>query len=319
MQTKVATGDKPDLAFWQPTASMLTAINAKTNLQPLDDAPWLPKLAPDLRDITGKLDGTRYAALITSPAVEGVYYNKEVFAANGITDTPKNFDDMVTAGPRAEGQGRHPVLRDGRRPVGHPVVGAGPARRRREERPLGPDQHQAGDLHQPGRARHHQEVQGPDRRRAVQRRHQDGQARGPERRAARRQGRHGGAGQLVLRPAAGAGRHGDAGQEDRLLPDRAVGSSRHLHPRPVQRAGRLPDRGRQARGRGPAAAGVLDGPGLRRLRRRPQDRLARAVGRQPARRAAGPARRAQRPCPRRSARCRRWPSPTPTCTSTSPT
>src|SRR3954464_14492702 len=27
VQTKVATGDKPDLAFWQPTASMLTAIN----------------------------------------------------------------------------------------------------------------------------------------------------------------------------------------------------------------------------------------------------------------------------------------------------
>ena len=26
IQTKVATGDKPDLAFWQPTSSMLTAI-----------------------------------------------------------------------------------------------------------------------------------------------------------------------------------------------------------------------------------------------------------------------------------------------------
>jgi raffinose/stachyose/melibiose transport system substrate-binding protein len=95
IQTKVATGDKPDLAFWQPTASMLTAINAKTNLQPLTDAPWLSKMAPDLRDITGLLDNTRYAALVTSPAVEGVYYNKEVFAANGITSTPKNFDEMT--------------------------------------------------------------------------------------------------------------------------------------------------------------------------------------------------------------------------------
>jgi raffinose/stachyose/melibiose transport system substrate-binding protein len=63
IQTKVATGDKPDLAFSQPTASMLTAINARTNLQPLDDAPWLPKVAPELRDITGILDGTRYATL----------------------------------------------------------------------------------------------------------------------------------------------------------------------------------------------------------------------------------------------------------------
>jgi ABC-type glycerol-3-phosphate transport system substrate-binding protein len=110
IQTKVATGDKPDLAFWQPTASMLTAINAKTNLQPLNDAPWLPKLAPELRDLTGVLDGTRYAALITSPAVEGVYYNKEVFAANGITALPKNFDDMVTVGRSLKAKGVTPFF-----------------------------------------------------------------------------------------------------------------------------------------------------------------------------------------------------------------
>ncbi|MEU4240801.1 extracellular solute-binding protein [Actinoplanes sp. NPDC026619] len=96
IQTKVATGDQPDIAFWQPTASMLTALNAKSNLQPLTDAPWLGKLDPSLKDITGILGGTRYAALITSPAVEGVYYNKEVFAANGVTATPKNFDEMIT-------------------------------------------------------------------------------------------------------------------------------------------------------------------------------------------------------------------------------
>ncbi|GAA4708837.1 ABC transporter substrate-binding protein [Phytohabitans rumicis] len=108
IQTKVATGDKPDIAFWQPTASMLTAINAKTNLQPLTDAPWLSKLSPDLKDITGILDGTRYAALITSPAVEGVYYNKEVFAKNGITATPKNFNEMVTLARQLKGKGVTP-------------------------------------------------------------------------------------------------------------------------------------------------------------------------------------------------------------------
>ncbi len=104
IQTKVATGDKPDLAFWQPTASMLTAINAKTNLQPLGDAPWLAKMAPELRDLTGILDGTRYATLITSPAVEGVYYNKEIFAANGIAETPKTFDDLITAARTLKGK-----------------------------------------------------------------------------------------------------------------------------------------------------------------------------------------------------------------------
>ncbi|MEU5153844.1 ABC transporter substrate-binding protein [Glycomyces sp. NPDC021274] len=95
VQTKVATGDKPDLAFWQPTASQLTALNASQNLQPLDDAPWLDAYKPELRDITGILDDTRYATLITTPAVEGVYYNKEVFAANGITATPTDWDSFL--------------------------------------------------------------------------------------------------------------------------------------------------------------------------------------------------------------------------------
>ncbi len=103
IQTKVATGDKPDLAFWQPTASMLTAINAKANLQPLTGAPWLDKLDPKLKDITGLLDNTRYAALITSPAVEGVYYNKEVFAANNITTPPKTFDELVATARKIKG------------------------------------------------------------------------------------------------------------------------------------------------------------------------------------------------------------------------
>ncbi|MGI5282272.1 extracellular solute-binding protein [Nonomuraea polychroma] len=110
VQTKVATGDKPDLAFWQPTASMLTALNARTNLQPLDGAPWVSTMAPELRDITGLLDKTRYAALITSPAVEGVYYNKEVFSANGITETPKNFDELVEVGRKLKGKGVTPFF-----------------------------------------------------------------------------------------------------------------------------------------------------------------------------------------------------------------
>jgi raffinose/stachyose/melibiose transport system substrate-binding protein len=113
VETKVATGDKPDLAFWQPTASMLTTINAKTNLQPLTGAPWLSKLDPKLRDITGLLGDTRYAALVTSPAVEGVYYNKQVFAANGVSGTPKNFDDLIALARTLKGKGVTPFYEMG--------------------------------------------------------------------------------------------------------------------------------------------------------------------------------------------------------------
>lgn len=113
VQTKVASGDKPDLAFWQPTASQLTAINAKQNLQSLDGAPFIDKYKPALKDSTGILDKTRYAALVTVPAVEGVWYNKEVFAKYGITDTPKNFDEMVADAKKIKAEGGVPFYEMG--------------------------------------------------------------------------------------------------------------------------------------------------------------------------------------------------------------
>jgi raffinose/stachyose/melibiose transport system substrate-binding protein len=113
VQTKVATGDKPDLAFWQPTGSQLTALNAKTNLLPLDDAPFLDSYSSELRDITGILDGTRYAALISTPAVEGVYYNKEVFAEAGITDLPTDWASFVELGRELDGKGITPFYEMG--------------------------------------------------------------------------------------------------------------------------------------------------------------------------------------------------------------
>lgn len=113
VQTKVATGDKPDLAFWQPTSSMLTALNAKTNLQPLTGAPWLTAFQPKLRDITGILGGTRYAALVTSPAVEGVYYNKEVFAKAGITKTPASWTEFLQVARKLKAAGQVPFFEMG--------------------------------------------------------------------------------------------------------------------------------------------------------------------------------------------------------------
>jgi raffinose/stachyose/melibiose transport system substrate-binding protein len=113
VQTKVASGDKPDLAFWQPTASQLTALNASTNLQSLEGAPWVSKFKPALRDITGKLDGKRYAALISSPAVEGVYYNKQVFAKYGITSLPKNFGELIADAKTIKAKGGTPFYEMG--------------------------------------------------------------------------------------------------------------------------------------------------------------------------------------------------------------
>ena len=110
VQTKVASGDKPDLAFWQPTASMLTALNASTKLQPLDDAPFLDSYKSELRDITGILDDTRYAALVSTPAVEGVYYNKQVFADAGITELPTDWKSFLETARTLKADGVTPFF-----------------------------------------------------------------------------------------------------------------------------------------------------------------------------------------------------------------
>lgn len=113
VQTKVATGDKPDLAFWQPTTSELTSLNATQNLQSLDNAPWASQYTANLGDITGKLNGTRYAALVSTPSVEGVYYNKDDFAKAGISSTPKNWNEFTADAKQIKSKGITPFYEMG--------------------------------------------------------------------------------------------------------------------------------------------------------------------------------------------------------------
>lgn len=89
VQTKTTTGDTPDLAFWQPTQSMLAGFIAQDKLQKLDNAPWVDNYTDGIADAGGVVDGTRYAALVSTPPVMGVFYNKKVFEKAGITDIPR--------------------------------------------------------------------------------------------------------------------------------------------------------------------------------------------------------------------------------------
>ncbi|HEY0259884.1 MAG TPA: extracellular solute-binding protein [Lacisediminihabitans sp.] len=92
--TKIASGSKPDLATWQPTASVLALLQPKTGLQDLSSAPWMKKLSPAIQKL-GKVDGKTYAAFVNTPSVIGMFYNKDVFAKAGITTTPTNFDQLI--------------------------------------------------------------------------------------------------------------------------------------------------------------------------------------------------------------------------------
>ncbi len=97
--TKLAAGDKPDLMFWQPSISTLPFIQPQQNLLTLDNEPWVNKLG-DTEKSLGVIKGKRYAAIVTSPAMLGVYYNKDVFKAAGITEAqfPKSYDELLALG-----------------------------------------------------------------------------------------------------------------------------------------------------------------------------------------------------------------------------
>jgi len=92
--TRLATGEKPDLAFYQPTVSALPVIQPATNLLPLDGEPWVENLGPAEQGL-GIIDGVRYAAIVKSPSISGVYYNKAAFEAAGITEMPQSYDELV--------------------------------------------------------------------------------------------------------------------------------------------------------------------------------------------------------------------------------
>jgi raffinose/stachyose/melibiose transport system substrate-binding protein len=111
--TKVAVGDMPDLAAWQPTTSQLTTLQPSKNLLSLDDAPWLDDLDPAVKDVSGFIGDTRYAALVTSPSVMGVYYNKNLFAEYGIDEAPANWAEFVADAQSIKDQGGVPFYEAG--------------------------------------------------------------------------------------------------------------------------------------------------------------------------------------------------------------
>ena len=96
VQTKITTGDMPDLATWEPTNSMLAGFVATGKLQKLDGAPWVKNYNPGI-DKLGQTKGHRYAALVSPVNVMGVWYNKDVFKKAGITEDPKGWDGVVEA------------------------------------------------------------------------------------------------------------------------------------------------------------------------------------------------------------------------------
>lgn len=94
VQTKWATGDRPDLLEYHPTAQDMAQLNMAENMIDLSDRPFVAA-AGDLAKSVGQLNGTVFGAVLGPLQTNGLYYNKDALAKAGIT-APTNYDDLLT-------------------------------------------------------------------------------------------------------------------------------------------------------------------------------------------------------------------------------
>lgn len=91
VQTRWASGERPDVLEYHAT-SLFWSLDPKQNMYDLSDMPYVER-SGDIFDYAGSLDGRVYAAMIDTPSLFGLFYNKDVFDANGLA-VPQTYADL---------------------------------------------------------------------------------------------------------------------------------------------------------------------------------------------------------------------------------
>ena len=93
VQTKWATGARPDILEWHGNRTDVLGLNIPQNAVDLSGLPFV-KAEGALAKVSGSVNGKTYAATLGFPSVFGVFYNKQVFAKAGLTP-PRNYADLA--------------------------------------------------------------------------------------------------------------------------------------------------------------------------------------------------------------------------------
>jgi raffinose/stachyose/melibiose transport system substrate-binding protein len=92
VQTKWNSGARPDILEFQPT-SLFWSLNPAKDLVDLSNLPFV-KASGNLDKVSGSYNGHVYAAQVADPTVFGAFYNKAVFAKNGLKP-PASYADLM--------------------------------------------------------------------------------------------------------------------------------------------------------------------------------------------------------------------------------
>lgn len=93
VQTKWATGARPDILEWHGNQTDALSLNAAGTMLDLSELPFVQKEG-DLADVSGSVDGKTYAATIGPLSISGIFYNKQVFEKAGL-EPPQTYADLA--------------------------------------------------------------------------------------------------------------------------------------------------------------------------------------------------------------------------------
>ena len=93
VQTKWASGDRPDLLEYHATA-LFWSLNPAATLTDMSKMPYVQR-SGDLYKSAGSFNGKIYAAMTVGPGLFGMYYNKKILADAGL-QPPQTVADVET-------------------------------------------------------------------------------------------------------------------------------------------------------------------------------------------------------------------------------
>jgi raffinose/stachyose/melibiose transport system substrate-binding protein len=94
IQSKWATGARPDLLEWHGNLTDFLALNGTQNMVDLTSLSFVKKEG-SLAQLSGSDNGKTYAVTLGFPGVSGIFYNKQVLAKAGL-QPPKSYADLAS-------------------------------------------------------------------------------------------------------------------------------------------------------------------------------------------------------------------------------
>ncbi len=93
--TKWAAGTRPDLLQWFGIGNYVAVLNPTQTLVPLTNMSFVKKTPASFLDNTVRYDGQIWAAMLDTPVLDTVSYNRTVFTKLNLS-IPQNFNQLIS-------------------------------------------------------------------------------------------------------------------------------------------------------------------------------------------------------------------------------